>query len=263
MMTHPLLPKLRQLKLSGMLLTLEVRAAQAVERQLSPLEFLALLLDDELERRGQQRLARRLAQSGCDPQKTLAHFDFLAAPGVQRTLIQDLASCTFVARHENILMCGPTGVGKSHLANALAVEALKRDCRVLSRSTHRLLADLHASRATGAHPRLLARILGVDLLVLDDFGLQPLSPQASQDLYEIISERYERASLIVTSNRAFEEWTTVFDHDLLASAALDRLTHHAHTLVIRGESYRQRSRRKELTGTTTALPAHALPNASS
>lgn len=245
MMTHPLQPKLRQLKLSGMLQTLELRTAQAVERQLNPVEFLALLLDDELERRSQQRLARRLAYSGCDSSKTLAQFDFSAAPGVNRTLIQDLATCAFVPRHENILLCGPTGVGKSHLANAVAIEALKRDLRVLSRPTHRMLNELHAARANGSHARLLARLLNCDLLVLDDFGLQALSAQAVQDLYEIITERYEHGSLIITSNRAFEEWTEVFNNDLLASAALDRLTHHAHTLIIRGDSYRQRSRRKE------------------
>ena len=112
MMTHPLLPKLRQLRLSGMLQTLDLRATQAIERQLSPVEFLALLLDDELERRSQTRLALRLRQSGCDSQKALVHFDFAAAPGVNRMLIQDLATCTFIARHENILFCGPTGVGK-------------------------------------------------------------------------------------------------------------------------------------------------------
>jgi len=246
MSTHPLLPKLRQLKLSGMLQTLEVRAAQATERQLSPVEFFALLLDDELERRNQQHLVRSLALSGCDSLKTLAQFDFLAAPGVNRTLIQDLSTCTFIPRHENILLCGPSGVGKSHLANALAIEALKRDFRVVSKPTHRLLSDLHAARANGAHLRLLNRILHCDLLVLDDFGLQALPPQAVQDLYEIITERYERGSLIVTSNRAFEEWPEVFNNDLLASAALDRLTHHAHTLTIRGDSFRQRNRRKEV-----------------
>lgn len=256
MMTHPLLPKLRQLKLSGMLYTLDLRATQASERQLSPTEFLALLLDDELERRSQQRLARRLVHSGCDSRKTLAYFDFSAAPGVNRTLLTDLATCAFVARHENVLFCGPTGVGKSHLANALALEALKREYRVLARPTHRLLADLHAARASGTYPRLLAKVMNADLLILDDFGLQPLSPQAVQDLYDIISERYERGSFIVTSNRAFEEWADVFANDLLASAALDRLTHHAHTLTIRGESYRQRERRKEASGQPTALPAN-------
>ena len=159
MLTHPLLPKLRQLCLSGMLDTLDLRAAQAVERQLAPIEFLALLLDDELERRSQSRLARHLAQSGCDSQKTLAHFDFAAAPGVNRILIQDLSTCTFITRHENILLCGPSGVGKSHLANGLGIEALKREFHVLSDSVHHLLNNLHVARASGGHTRLWSKIL--------------------------------------------------------------------------------------------------------
>jgi DNA replication protein DnaC len=257
MMLHPLVPKLRQLKMSGMAVTLEVRASEAVQQQLSPVEFLALLLDDELERRNQRRLARRLAQSGCDDQKTFARFDFAAAPGINRSFLQDLATCTFISRHENLLICGPTGVGKSHVANALAIEALKRDMHVSFRRTPRLLADLHAARANGTHAHLWARALNVDLLVLDDFGLQALAPQAAQDLYDLISERYEHRSLVITSNRAFEEWPAVFGNELLASAALDRLTHHAHTLIIRGESYRQHSRRKEMGSVSSALPAAA------
>jgi len=245
MMSHPLSPKLRHLRLSGILQTLDVRVSQAVDQQLAPLEFLALLLDDELERRSQQHQVLMLSLSGCDHNKTLAHFDFSAAPGINRTLIQDLASCVFIQRHENLLLCGPSGVGKSHLANAIAMEALKHNFKVVAKPTHRLLSDLQIARSNGSHSRHLARILACDLLVLDDFGLQSISSQAAQDLYEIITERYEHGSLIITSNRAFEEWSEVFANDLLASAALDRLTHHAHTLVIRGDSYRQRNRRKE------------------
>jgi DNA replication protein DnaC len=259
-LTHPLLPKLRQLKLGGMTLTLDDRATQAVERHLSPTEFLALLLDDELERRSQQRLALHLKLSGCDEHKTLASFDFAAAPALNRAFVQDLAACTFITRHENLLLTGPTGTGKSHLSNGLAIEALKRDLRVLYRSTQRLLTDLHAARASGAYPRLCAKLLSLDLLVLDDFGLLPLpGPQAAQDLYELIAQRYEAGSLIITSNRAFTEWAAVFGNDLLASAALDRLTHHCHTLVMRGDSFRQRSRRKEANGEPAVSPTPAAP----
>ena len=259
MMAHPLAPKLRQLRLSGILDTLDLRVAQTVEQHLAPLEFLALLLDDELERRSQRQQILLLSLSGCDPNKTLAHFDFSAAPGINRTLIQDLASCLFIQRHENLLLCGPTGVGKSHLANAIAIEALKRHLRVVAKPTHRLVFDLQIARSNGAYPRLLARILSCDLLLLDDFGLQTISPQAAQDLYEIITQRYEKGSLILTSNRAFEEWGEIFSNDLLASAALDRLTHHSHTLVIRGDSYRQRSRRKEFASISSSSDAPLKP----
>lgn len=243
--THPLSPKLKQLKLSGMLNTLELRAEQASQEQLSPLEFFALLLDDELERREQNRMAYRLGISGCNPSKTLSHFDFSVSVGVNRSFITDLAGCSFIQRHENVLFCGPTGVGKTHLANALGIEALKRNFRVISKPTYRLLNDLNASRANGSYNRIIASILRCDLLILDDFGLQTLSPVSIQDLYEIICERYEMGSILITSNRAFEEWAEIFNNDLLSSAALDRLTHHAHSLIIQGESYRQLSRRKE------------------
>ena len=245
---HPLLPKLKELRLSGMLDSLEVRAAQAVQDRLSPAEFLALLLDDELERRDHRRLGVRLKEGGCEAGKTIARFDFAAVPGLNRSVVMELATCGFVARHENILICGPTGVGKSHLASALAFEAIKRGYRAAIRSTSHLLAELHGSRADGSYHRKVARLDLVDLLVLDDFGLRPLSAQAVDDLYEIISRRYERRSIAITSNRALEEWAELFGNDLLASAALDRLTHHAQTLVIRGRSYRQLGRRKEVGG---------------
>lgn len=247
---HPLLPKLKQLKLSGMLNTLEVRAAQAVEGRLSPTEFLALLLDDELERRNQGQLRLRLFHAGCQEGKTLAHFDFGAVPTLNRSQVLELATGNFVGRHENILICGPTGVGKSHVASALSYEAIKRGYRVTMKPVYQMLNDLQAARADGSYRRKLWKLIHVDLLALDDFGLRPLSAQAIDDLYEIISERYERRSIIITSNRAMEEWPEVFGDGLLASAALDRLTHHAQTLVIRGRSYRQLARRKEETKET-------------
>ncbi len=245
MLSHPLQPKLRRLFLSGMLLTLETRAAQAVESNLSPLEFLALLVDDELERRTQTRLKRVLVESGVDPAKTLSQFDFAAVPQLNRGLILELASGGFIANGDNLLLCGPAGVGKSHVCNALAYEALKRGESVIYRSAHRLLAELHAARADGSYARRFAKLCSVHLLAIDDFGLRPLSPQAAEDLYEIVRERYERRSIVMTSNRALHEWPAAFGDALLASAALDRLTHHCQTLVISGQSYRQRGRRKE------------------
>jgi DNA replication protein DnaC len=245
MLNHPLLPKLRRLKLSGILDTLDTRAAQASRDQLSPTEFLAILLDDELERRDQTQLTRRITEAGVDPTRTLASFDFSAVPDLDRGRLTDLATAAFVPRAENVILAGPSGVGKTHLMNALVVEALKRGYTGWQRSTHRVLTDLHAARADGTYRRRFQRLTSVDVLALDDFGLRPLTPEMAEDLYDLIRDRYERKVLILTSNRTLAEWPDAFANTLLASAALDRLTHHCHVLVIRGDSYRQRSRRKE------------------
>ncbi len=246
MLTHPLLPKLKELRLSGMLQSLEERSALAQEQQLSPVEFLALLIEDELERRHQRTQARRQKQAGFEYLKTIADFDFAAVPTLDRALVLDMATCTFITAKENWLICGPTGVGKSHLATAIGYEAIRRGMKVLSFATHRLLAELLAARADGTHHKLLAKLASVELLIIDDFGLRPISVQGAEDLYELIARRYERGSILLTSNRSPSEWTEVFGDALLASAALDRLTHHARLTVITGESYRQRHRRKEV-----------------
>lgn len=257
-LVHPLLPKLKQLGMSGMLATLEARAEQATRDHLTPTEFLAILLDDELDRRTQKRLQVRLKEANWEEGKTLAHFDFSAVPGLNRSVVLELATGAFLARRENLLVCGPTGVGKSHVLAGLAFEAVKRGYRVLMKPIHQILQELHTARADGGYARKLARLCTVDFLILDDFGLRPLAPSAIDDLYEIISQRYERHSIGLTSNRALEEWPEVFGNSLVASAALDRLTHHAQTLVITGRSYRQRDRGKEGDHHRPATPGDVL-----
>jgi DNA replication protein DnaC len=254
MLTHPLLPKLKELRLSGMLQSLQERAALAQEQQLSPVEFLALLLDDELERRHQHTQARRQKEAGFEYLKTLADFDFAAVPTLDKSLVLERATCAFITAKENWLVCGPTGVGKSHLAIAIGYEAIRRGMKVLSFATHRLLAELLAARADGTHHKLLGKLAGVELLIIDDFGLRPISLQGAEDLYELIARRYERGSILLTSNRSPSEWAEAFGDALLASAALDRLTHHARVTVITGESYRQRHRRKEAKPTPKSTP---------
>ena len=185
------------------------------------------------------------ASAGFENVKLLSGFDFSAAPTIDRSLVLEMATCSFIERKENWLICGPTGVGKSHLATAMGYEAIKRGYSVSSHATHKLLAELHASRADGSASKLMHKVTTCDLLILDDFGLRPITAQGADDLYEIIHCRYERSSIILTSNRSPAEWPEVFGDSLLASAALDRLTHHARVTVITGESYRQRTRRKE------------------
>lgn len=245
MLTHSLLPKLKELRLSGMLETLEERANYAKSHQLAPTEFLALLLDDEIERRHQAQLLRREKEARFECPKHLTQFDFGAIPTLDRRLVQEMASCQFILARENWLLSGPTGLGKSHLAGAIGFEAIKRGYKVLSYPTHRLLSDLFASRADGTYLKRLQKVVATDLLILDDFGLRPISSTGAEDLYEIIQQRYERGSIILTSNRAPSEWAEIFGDGLLASAALDRLTHHAHITCVTGESYRQKHRRKE------------------
>ena len=239
---HQLAGQLRQLRMSGVLETLENRNRQAMDGQSSYIEFLTRLLEDEIERRSQKQLNLRLRRATLNTTKTLEGFDFSFNPHINRQQILSLAGCDYVREKRNALLCGPTGVGKTHLAQALGQEAARQGFDVLLVSVQKLLSYLNGGRADGSWERRFNTYLRPDLLILDDFGLKPIQPPGPEDLYDVINERYEKGSILLTSNRAPSEWPDIFLDPLLASAGLDRLLDRAEVVVIRGASFRAQNR---------------------
>jgi DNA replication protein DnaC len=233
---------LGQLRLGGMATVLETRLRQAQAEAMAPIDLISCLVNDELTRRSDRLLERRRKQAAFrDPQRTLDNFDFSFNPKMNRSLVFDLATCTFIEKREDALFLGPGGTGKSHLAQAIGQSAIQQGYRVLYRETHVLLDDLAEAVADGTRKEFMDGLTTVPLLIIDDFGMRKLPMTAAEDLLEIVMRRYERASTLLTSNRPVEDWGKLLGDVAAVSAMLDRLLHHGHVLKCGPRSWRTKS----------------------
>jgi DNA replication protein DnaC len=230
---------LRQLRLSGMANTLQTRLAQAQAEKMVPVDLIAVLVNDELQRRRDRLLERRIKQAQFrDHGKTLDGFDFDFNKKMNRSLVFDLATGLFVQRCEDALFLGPPGAGKSHLAQAIGFAAIQQGHRVLYREAHVLLEEIAEATVDGIRKEWIAELAAVPLLIIDDLGMRKLPQTAAEDLLELIMRRYERASTIITSNRPVDDWGKLLGDVAAVAALLDRLLHHAHLLKCGPKSWR-------------------------
>jgi len=245
---------LRTLKLSGMLGTIEARLAQARAGELGHIEFLQVLCEDEISRRQATSICRRLRKARFEEQATLEGFDFAASPELPAAQIRDLAALRWLHAGESVILYGPVGVGKSHVAQALGHLAVRRGADVRFLKTSRALAHLAGGHADHTWHKRLGELARPAVLILDDFAMRELTAAQADDLYELISERAGK-SLLLTSNRAPQDWYPLFPNPVVAESLLDRVINTSHQVFMNGPSYRPRKRPGQRVTATGKEPA--------
>ena len=250
MLKHPTLDKLHALKLTGMAAALEDQSATPDITDLSFEERLGLLVDREMTERDNRRMSSRLRRAKLRHAAILEDIDYRNSRGLDKGLVQSLASCQWVKEHLNLLITGPTGVGKTWLACALAHKACREGYTAQYVRLTRLLRELTIAKGDGQYSKLLTSLAKVDVLILDDWGLMKLSAENRRDLLEVLEDRHGRRSTIATSQLPIEEWHGIIGDATLADAILDRLVHNAYKINLRGESMRKQQ--AKLTGTETS-----------
>ena len=237
--------RLRDFKLSGIYNSLEDRISYANEKSLSHIELLELLFEDETNNRINNSYKKRYAKAKLPSHKTLEDFDFSFQPSIDKKIINDCATCNFIKEKKNIVFIGNPGAGKTHLSIAIGIRALMKGSKVYFTSVAEMLQNLNASRADNSYYQKVSFYLAPDLLILDELGFKKLPGYSADDFFEIISKRYEKGSVIITTNKTFDQWGDIVADNVLASAIIDRIAHHSMVIKIDGPSYRAKNLKKE------------------
>jgi DNA replication protein DnaC len=230
--------KLKHLKLSGMANCIDIRLQEAASNQMAHQEFFELLIQDECLSREQRRYEARYKKACFKGHKTIETYDFKFNPTLNQSLIRDLATCRFIREKNPVIIVGPCGTGKSHIAQAIGHCALQQGFTVLCTTQSKLSDELQTAKAVNGYSRKIQALRKINLLIIDDFGLKPLRSPEDENLHELIAERYEEASTLITSNLVLDEWQQAFNNQLLGVATIDRLRHNAYQLSLEGKSYR-------------------------